>query len=329
MFSVMTIPMHSFAYVPSIHPHDKPVITIKPNQFNPVSPVVSDEMILSTANDHTMSKIAKKKWGIDNEYPNEYWFDDRIHTLGNHGFWGAIHAAVAPMATKMIDVSAYHGVDIRQKLAHELSTLVGKQQARVADLCCGVGFSTRALQNAFPEADTVIGIDTSKEMVAMANFLTNHLNAVHPLAESALLSQISDSYQRLKKKGYAIKRAATYRAIRFLQGNAERTELPHESFDLVTVMWAFHEAPMHGRDKILQEARRLLSPGGVLAVIDISTDYVPSETMLKGEPYVKEYQQNIHQQLEDIHGFEKPTYRTVIPNHLGMWTLTRLTPAIA
>lgn len=44
---------------------------------------------------------------------------------------------------------------------------------------------------------------------------------------------------------------------------------------------------MSGRQRILQEARRLLSPGGVLAVIDIATDYEPSPSMLAGEPYGK------------------------------------------
>jgi SAM-dependent methyltransferase len=37
---------------------------------------------------------------------------------------------------------------------------------RVVDLCCGVGFSTRALRDAFPQTDTtVIGVDTSPQMV--------------------------------------------------------------------------------------------------------------------------------------------------------------------
>lgn len=36
---------------------------------------------------------------------------------------------------------------------------------RIVDLCCGVGFSTRALREAFSSRCTVIGIDTSPEMV--------------------------------------------------------------------------------------------------------------------------------------------------------------------
>jgi ubiquinone/menaquinone biosynthesis C-methylase UbiE len=152
----------------------------------------------------------------------------------------------------------------------------------------------------------------------MANFLTQHLQIFWPVYE-----KVSESYKTLKRKGYAIKRVAKRKAIQFLQGNAESTSLPDESFDLVTVMWAFHEAPLQGRDRILKEARRLLSPGGILAVIDISSDYVPSKTMLQGEPYVQEYQQNIHNQLQHIRGFKKPQFRSIVDNHLSMWTLTR------
>jgi ubiquinone/menaquinone biosynthesis C-methylase UbiE len=151
----------------------------------------------------------------------------------------------------------------------------------------------------------------------MATFLTEHLKALQPLVTNKV-HQISDIYQRLLQKD-----KSNEPAIRFVQGNAETTGLPNQSFDLVTVMWAFHEAPMEGRAKIIQEARRLLLPGGVLAVIDIAAEYVPSASMLKGEPYVQEYQQNIHQQLRSIHGFQASEYHAVIPNHLGMWTLTR------
>lgn len=157
----------------------------------------------------------------------------------------------------------------------------------------------------------------------MADFITKHLSMVKPFAQTAA-GQLKDSYKIMQKKGYALKKkVALFQAIRFARKNAENTELPDKSFDLVTIMWAFHEAPMKGRDKILQEARRLLSPGGTLAVVDISTDYRPSETMLAGEPYFHDYQMNIHGQLQAFQGFERPQYNEIIPHHLGMWTLTR------
>jgi SAM-dependent methyltransferase len=62
------------------------------------------------------------------------------------------------------------------QLSNELSKLIvgnhnhnkvnQRNGFRVVDLCCGVGFSTRALRDAFHQPETtVIGVDTSPEMV--------------------------------------------------------------------------------------------------------------------------------------------------------------------
>ena len=59
---------------------------------------------------------ARKLIGLDNE-PSEYWFNNRIHTFGNTGFYGGMHAAVAPFATNLIDTNAYDGVDARKKVS--------------------------------------------------------------------------------------------------------------------------------------------------------------------------------------------------------------------
>jgi ubiquinone/menaquinone biosynthesis C-methylase UbiE len=211
---------------------------------------------------------------------------------------------------------------LNQKLAKELSSMVNKQQARIVDLACGVGFSTRALESAFPDAESIWGIDTSPQMLAMANFITKHMDDVKPLF-GQVLGNMSHTYRVMKNKGYRLRKRTMHKVIHFARGNAEDTALPANSFDLVTIMYAFHECPERGRDRILQEAKRLLSPGGLLAVIDIATDYVPSEQMLKGEPYVQEYQKNINTQLVQLSGFDPATYQTIVPHHLGMWTLKR------
>lgn len=64
---------------------------------------------------------SRTKWGVDKDYDDEYWFNTKIHTLGNTGFTGGLHAAMAPLATKMIDVFAYHGVDIRSIVSLSLT----------------------------------------------------------------------------------------------------------------------------------------------------------------------------------------------------------------
>ena len=151
---------------------------------------------------------------------------------------------------------------------------------RVLDMCCGVGISTRALQDAFPESEMVVGVDTSLEMINVAGFLTNHVAFLKNVF--SMLPNKNGSEEVIKATGQKFPRKA-----KFTIANAESTNFPSQSFDLVTVMYAFHEAPHSGRQKILKEAHRVLAPGGTLAVVDISTEYTPSETMLSGEPYGK------------------------------------------
>jgi ubiquinone/menaquinone biosynthesis C-methylase UbiE len=129
--------------------------------------------------------------------------------------------------------------------------------------------STRALRIAFPEAETVVGVDTSSEMISMAQFLSQH---------SSVAMRLAHSFTRQYKT------MTCPRATSFTEGNAENMLFPGRSFDLVTIMYAFHEAPKEGHDRILREAHRLLEPGGTLAVIDICTDYTLSKAMLAGGP---------------------------------------------
>lgn len=61
-------------------------------------------------------QVSSPNQNEDARNPVEYWFDQRIHNLGNNGVMGALHAAVAALSTKLIDVLAYDGVDIRQQV---------------------------------------------------------------------------------------------------------------------------------------------------------------------------------------------------------------------
>lgn len=299
----MFVPMVVSFRSPDNLPNDVklPTILVSP-QTDPAKTLVRLQELSASK---PFNAVVRKKWGLDNIHDSDYWYNPTIHTLGNVGFWGALHAALAPLSTKLIDVIAYGGQDVRQMVADELSQKVKSSRARVVDLCCGVGISTRALRHAFPNAETVMGIDTSSEMISMASFLSSHLSIVKPM---------------LQREMNVARVAKTI----FSRANAENTHLPSRSFDLVTVMYAFHEAPSHGRHNILKEAHRLLQPGGTLAVIDICTDYTPSKSMLAGEPYVLEYQKNIHRQLRTFRGFAEVTYKTVVPNHVGMWVMKRL-----
>ena len=82
----------------------------------------------------------------------KYHRNPRMHTLGNHGVGGLVHALLAPLATSIITRAAYVGWEPRAWLASGL-----EHHARIVDLGCGVGTST-----------VHVGVDASAEMVRMA-----------------------------------------------------------------------------------------------------------------------------------------------------------------
>lgn len=87
-----------------------------------------------------------------------YWFDRRIHNLGNAGFpGGVVHALAAPCITRFIDERAYGGRDVRAELLREH---IVDDDERVIDLCCGTGMSTWD-----------VGVDTSPQMIEVARRL--------------------------------------------------------------------------------------------------------------------------------------------------------------
>lgn len=118
----------------------------------PLSKSIKTHSILSPRRD----QVPRKRIGLD-DMPTEYWcvkslnrralatptsiffwhfisffelhifflhfisrFDNRIHTFGNVGFFGGLHAACAPFATWLIDEKAYGQINARALIAKEL-----------------------------------------------------------------------------------------------------------------------------------------------------------------------------------------------------------------
>jgi 2-polyprenyl-3-methyl-5-hydroxy-6-metoxy-1,4-benzoquinol methylase len=106
--------------------------------------------------------------------------------------------------------------------------------ARMLDMGCTVGNGTRPWALAFPAAE-VHAIDVAAPILRYA----------HARAEALGV------------------------AIHFSQQNAEATDFPDGSFDLVTSHIMLHETSRKALPRILAESLRLLRPGGIMWHIDI------------------------------------------------------------
>ena len=98
----------------------------------------------------------------------------------------------------------------------------------------------------------------------------------------------------------------------FSQGHAEWCGFPEREFDVVTIMYLFHEAPQSARRRIIEHARRIAKEK--IVIVDISPDYIPSQSMLAGEPYLIDYLSNIKDDLRD---FDESV---LVPGHVHCWT---------
>lgn len=119
------------------------------------------------------------------------------------------------------------------QVAEELSGRYQKGKARVLDMCCGVGFSTRALREAFPDAEKVVGVDTSDEMLSMARFITHHIAHMRPWWDLTH-NKVANTYNQMVAQSRHIQRVCS--TTQFTRSNAEATPFEEKSFDVVTIM---------------------------------------------------------------------------------------------
>ena len=107
----------------------------------------------------------------------------------------------------------------------------------ILDMGCSVGISTRALHKHYASKQSqpprTIGLDLSPYMLSVAH-LRNEDGSI----------------------------------AAWIHANAEETGLPSESFDVITLQSVLHELPRHITSIIFNEAKRLLRPGGCLAIFD-------------------------------------------------------------
>jgi ubiquinone/menaquinone biosynthesis C-methylase UbiE len=189
-------------------------------------------------------------------YPDYYLRPFHAYDQGNMGWEAAMEVEVAAHAVHAKiwqDAGAKGDSMLRQSYHDILLQKIAAPQA-ILDIGCSVGMSTFSLQKTYPQAQ-ITGLDLSPYFLAIARY------------QSA-------------KSGQSAKSAT---APTWIHAAAEATGLPDASFDLVSAHLIFHELPQDAAIAILQEARRLLRPGGHLAIMDMNPQ---SEVYAKMPPYI-------------------------------------------
>jgi SAM-dependent methyltransferase len=225
-------------------------------------------------------------------YPNYYLRSFHAYEQGNLSWEPAMEVEVAAYAVHARiwkDAGATGDARLRESYHTILKTQLPNLPNTIVDLGCSVGMSTFALQDTFPEAQ-ITGVDLSPYFLAVAQY-------------------------RAKQR--------QNQPMTWLHAAAESVPLPTASVDLVSACLVFHELPQSAAIAILQEARRLLRPGGHLALMDMNPQsevfaQMPPYilTLLKStEPYLDEYFALGLEQAIVAAGFSPPGVTRNSPRH--------------
>ena len=113
---------------------------------------------------------------------------------------------------------------------------------RVLDIGCGIGQSTTALKQRFPNAE-VHGIDIAAPMLRYAHARAHHMGL----------------------------------EVHFAQASAADTAFADNSIDAILSMILFHELPRETAEGVVREAARILRPGGTITIVDFP--HIPQDEL--------------------------------------------------
>lgn len=179
----------------------------------------------------------------DLSYPDYYQVPFHAYDAGNLCWLAALEAepATQSMALRVWkdevlspDVAQQR---LRQSFLEAIAPHLPQTVENALDVGCSIGISTeflhRYLQTRQSQPIQTVGLDLSPYMLAVAQ-----------------------------------QRDSTGQISQWVHGNAESTDFGDRSFDLISLQFVLHELPRQATTAIFQEMRRLLRPGGLLAIVD-------------------------------------------------------------
>ena len=239
-------------------------------------------------------------------YPSYYQVPFHAYDAGNL-CWEA--AFEAPSATRSMALRVWKDEKItwqtaENRLRSSFHQILGEYSPPIVkdilDIGCSVGLSTLPLHRYYTEKQNnpvrTVGLDLSPYMLAVA--------------------KIIDEKQEI---------------FQWIHGLAENTNLPDSCFDVVTLQFVLHELPNNATREILQEALRILRPGGCLGIVDnnpaspVIQNMPPALFLLmkSTEPWSDEYYTfNVENTLQEI-GFN---YQTTVASDHRHRTIIALKP---
>jgi len=226
------------------------------------------------------------------KYPEYYKVDFHTYPNGNLSWEAAFEGGVAAVSVHATVFSPVEDPEGDRKLRQSYSDLLAKEISTpprdVLDIGCSIGSSSFALQDLYPSA-TVTGLDLSPYFLAIAQI-------------------------KAEERGTA---------LNLVHGAAEQLPFPDQSFDLVSISLVTHELPNAPTVQMLQEAFRVLRPGGYLGIMDQNPNsevFKRMKPFLKTlfratEPYLEEYRQLDMENAIVKAGFTRPMFAENTPRH--------------
>lgn len=257
----------------------------------------------------------------DLQYPDYYVTSFHAYEEGNLGWEPALEVEVAAYAVHARiwpEAGSAGDSQLRQSYHNMLKPQLPETPKDIVDFGCSVGMSTFALQSTFPEAN-LTGVDLSPYFLAVAKYQAEQRGWGLGIRDQGWGKDGEERGEIQQPTA----NSQNFSAPTWVHAAAEATGLPAAAYDLVSACLVFHELPQSAAIAIIQEARRLLRPGGHLAIMDMNPrsevfakmpPYIL--TLLKStEPYLDQYfALDIEQVIYDA-GFERPTIACNSPRH--------------